>query len=288
MKTSCLAAGLAAALVLPGLAPAQGGPPPFDHDLAAAVSSDGLRFEYLGPFVENAGVPCVVQGHGLHVAIFQWFPENDPAAFNRIARRISGDGGVSWGPILPVEILGAPEPHAPPVDPALVPMANGEWRLYFTTQLQSRPFPETFSAISRDLLHFQWEPGTRFGLPGAPLLDPAVVFFQGTWHYYAPKPGQPGVAIHATSRDGLNFRPEPDIFLPGMDFLGNAMVFHRPAGVELRFYGTEAGRPGCVAAASPDGFQWHIIGHSPPGPLADPAVSPVANGKFLALVTHLR
>lgn len=276
-----LLVGLATLLSTAALT-AQGGPE--DNNILACASRDGVFFERVGVFVEGGGVPCLARARdGGLVAMFQWFPEGDPQAFNRIARRLSLDGGFHWGPPILVEIQDAPGPHAPPVDPSLVQLADGSWRLYFTSQLHGQPFAECFSARSFDGIHFDWEPGVRFRFPGASLLDPAVVLFQGRWHFYAPKPGAPGVALHATSPDGLDFRPEPDVVLPGMNFLGNALVL----GHELRFYGTHDRGPGCAMAVSPDGFRWNLVAHTPPLPVADPAVALLPDGKFLSLVVNL-
>lgn len=252
---------------------------PWDHGLLAGWSLDGIHFQGAGLFEVAAGVPCLTEGPaGELVATFQWF---DPVAFDEMARRVSLDGGRTWSDAEPLVLSGAPGRFVNPVDPALVVLNDGRWRLYFTSAPAGSRSADTYSAISSDGLNFQWEAGARFQIDGEFLLDPAVAWFGGLWHLYLPRHMQGDGAFYATSSDGLNFERQDDVEVPGILFLGNPLVH----GEDLVFYG--GGPRGVAVLSSSDGSRWREEA-SILAPVGDPAVIRSRDGVYLALATDLR
>ena len=256
---------------------------PWNRNLETYVSADGRRFEYQGIFVERGGVPNLLQAaDGRLIAVFQWFPLERPEAFDRIAVRVSDNGGQSWSDPEPITINGAPKDIRRAFDPTLVLLEDGRFRLYFASERASRRGKRgnraIFSAASVDGVHFQFEPGQRFGFDDAEAYDPAVVSFQGRWHLFCPGPVASN-AYHAVSEDGLEFETLDDIVLPGSHtWIGNAIQ----TGREIRFYGS--GPDGVWVAASSNGTEWTLAGTS--NLLGgDPAVVRKQDGTYVAVVT---
>jgi len=214
----------------PGFAP---GFAPWQNDLMLAFSKDGLNFQSRPkPFLKRAHVPTVVQDKkGRIIALFQWFPVRPRRYFDRIAVRISEDGAKTWTNPRPIRIKGLPKRHVRPCDPAVVRLADGRLRLYFTCDLLDGKGPRCMSAVSEDAVHYKLEPGVRFHARGG-VLDPAVVFFKSLWHYYSPGKDRFGSNYHAVSKDGLKFERKPDVLTRHAKLLGSAVATERG----IRFY----------------------------------------------------
>jgi hypothetical protein len=264
-----------------GQAPSQPGlRGPWDHDLYLFTSEDGLEFGDNRLFVNRAGVACLARdAKGRILALFQWFPFDRKDAFDRIAVMISNDDGVTWTKPQPIEVSEFPQSQFRAADPTLVPLEDGSLRLYFTSLTQKETDPATYSAVSFDGIHYVFEPGQRFGVPGKMVLDCAVGQREKTWHYFAPIAGEQGKAYHAVSEDGLHFKRAMDLSLPGLrEWLGCAV----PVARGIRFYGS--GKEGVWSALSADGSRWELE----PGTRAwghDPAVVQTREGRWLMLVT---
>jgi len=254
--------------------PAPGQPGPWDHDvLVHRVARDGA-IERLGMF-SRSGVPTIARMRdGRLIAAHQYFPENDPAGFDKVAVRFSEDEGRTWTGPRVIEMIGLPDGMRFPFDPTLVPLADGRVRLYFTS-LRGYTFdqdvPAIFSAVSSGGFRYTFEPGVRFGIAGRPLIDCAVVVHRDVFHLYAPDNGPKaapagcgwnpppvlppplGSGYHATSKDGLQFTRAEDVRIGGSRrWLGNAQA----DGVSITFFGTAAPGPGGLGAGPPRGGIW--------------------------------
>jgi len=265
-----------------------GAPGPWDGDLYIAESPDGSRFGKARRFVEGGGVASVLRdATGRLIAAFQWFPPDRGEHFDRIAVKISTDDGKTWSEPQPINLEGLPETYIRPCDPTLVLLDDGRIRMYFTSDQRSgrrdtKPGAGTYSAISADGVHYQFEPGARFVVAGGTVLDCAVARLENRWHYYAPVQGQAGRAYHAVSEDGLNFTRQPDVTVPGdRQWLGCVI----PVKEGLRFYGS--GGPGGWSAVSSDGSNWQLTEDSPNAG-ADPGVVQTTAGRYLAIGTGPR
>jgi len=109
----------------------------------------------------------------------------------------------------------------------------------------------TYSAIGDDGVRYAFEPGARYDMPDRPVIDPAVIFFRGRWHYSAPRGAPQDGAHHAESADGLVFEPRPP-FPSDMrhNWTGN---FTSVDDTTLRFYGSG---PQLWYAQSTDAALW--------------------------------
>jgi hypothetical protein len=257
---------------------------PWNRDLEWGESADGLRFSKIGTFVERGGVPSLARtADGRLLAVFQWFPLDDPDAFDLIALKVSLNDGWRWTPPAVIRLEGLPSYLYRSFDPTLVSLPDGRLRLYFSSERgapqNKRGNRAIFSAVSSDGYHYLFEPGQRFGLEGTETYDCAVALLGSTWHLYCPVAGAEGWGYHATSNDGLNFVLQPNVFIPGQrDWLGNAIT--TDAG--LVFYGS--GRQGTWAGFSPDGFSWTLAsGQTYLG--GDPAVVVSASGRYWSVST---
>jgi hypothetical protein len=218
---------------------------PWNRNLEALRSRDGLNFADRVVIVERGGVPCVIRTAGDRlVAVFQWFPFDDRSAFDRVAVAFSDDDGRSWSRPVAVTVAGLPPELMRPFDPVVVQLADGRYRLYFTSNGRgSADRPAIYSAVSTDARSYVFEPGTRFA-PSAGTVDATVVSFRGVWHLYSHnQQANTGRGFHATSADGLVFDQQADVDVGvGRQWIGNAIDV---AG-RLRYYGS--GRDGIWSA----------------------------------------
>ena len=253
---------------------------PWNRDLVAFDSADGITFTNRRVFVERAGVPCVIRdGSGRLAAVFQWFPSNRPEAFDKVAVVFSTDDGKNWTKLEPIRVANLPEGAQRPFDPTLVLLDDKRLRLYFTCTTPERRTPGIYSAISTNGVDYVFEPGMRFGSDGEATVDPAVVRFGKTWHLYSPVQGPETWAYHATSDDGLNFRTqaEVNVLLRG-SWIGNLNVQDD----KLCFYGS-GGNAGWLANST-NGSRWQIVSQNLRVG-GDPAIVKLGEKKFLLIAT---
>lgn len=228
---------------------------PWQNDLLVR-SFDDDKFGNERAFVERAGVPSVVRAKdGTLYAAFQWFPDGNQEAFDKVAVTVSKDAGATWSPPKPAVFGGMTSNYQRPFDPTLVVLEDGRIRMYFTSSPTARPGPNAitaiYSAISTDGFTYTFEPGRRLFVPGKRVIDCAVLELGKTWHMIAPIGRPEDGAYHAVSENGLDFRRVDDIASrDGVNWTGN-LVHH---GEGMRFYGTS--RRGVWWSYSSDGAKW--------------------------------
>lgn len=266
--------------ILAAVAQDRSQPGPWDGDAVLYESSDGLDFRKTQRIVEGAGVPTLIaDAHGRLVALFQWFPRDDDAAFDRVAVAFSEDAGRTWSAPRSIAVNGFPDTLMRPFDPTIVRLDDGRFRLYFTSH-DRRSDPAIYSAISEDAVTWTFEPGRRFGVEGEFVIDCAAARLGGEWHLYSPVQGRDGVGYHAVSADGLTFERGEDVTLEvAGSWLGCAVTL----GDTLRFYGS--GLSGGWAAASSDGRTWRLERDSCRGWGADPGVARLSEDRWLMVGT---
>ncbi|MBI3967460.1 MAG: exo-alpha-sialidase [Chloroflexi bacterium] len=191
-----------------------GTPPPQDRGetgpwamrLMIAYSDDGLTWTRANRVLsDQADVPdAIVDDDGtLRVYYVTWCPTPVP---NRTVVALSGDGGQTWRyRRVTINGIGAQQPSA--VDPDVIRLPDGRWRLFFTSAPGGGPGePRSYSAISDDGITFQVEAGARLTVDGRSVVDPSVVRVGDTWHLFAGgRTDRPGANWHAVSADGLDF-----------------------------------------------------------------------------------
>ena len=228
---------------------------PWNRNLEIYRSADGMTFSGATVFVERAGVPCIIRdSSGRLVAVFQWFPFDNMAAFDRVAVAFSSDEGTTWTKPAMVEVSGMPANLMRPFDPTVVQLADGRFRLYFTSNSQGPGSePAIYSAVSSDAVRFTFEDGVRFA-PAGGTVDASVVLFGGQWHLFSHNQrANTGVGFHAASSDGLTFQQLADVDIgTGRQWIGNALV----TGGTLRYFGS--GQGGVWSASSADGAKWTL------------------------------
>ncbi len=266
---------------------------PWTRDLHFRWSKDGSTFSEAKTFVERSGVPSVIQdANGRLIAVFQWFPEKNVEAFDKIAVMFSDDVGITWTKPKLIVVNGATwtslQPsqqikagsYTRPYDPTIVQLADGRFRLYFTSNPTGNKDRIIYSAISDDAITYTLEAGERMNTADDVNYDVAVLLLGDTWHLTTPGPGGPGKAHHATSSDGLTFVEQA---LIGGDksfnWTGNLVAYDKG----MRFYGSS--RNGLWWAYSKDGKDWTnptlIQGGGSQG--GDPTVVQVADDRFLMI-----
>jgi hypothetical protein len=258
---------------------------------------------------ERAGVPTMARlKDGRIMAAFQHFPKDDERHFDRVAVSFSSDEGSTWSKPEPIAVEGMEQGLARPFDPTLVPLPDGRIRLYYTSNRSPRfeeSTPAIYSAISKDGIHYQFEPGVRFAIEGRIVIDCAACLHNGTFHLIVPdngtaadmrrseqsrQPPRGGTGYHAVSKDGLTFERVADVKLDGnIHWLGNM----QSDGKTMTFIGTGDGAPpqangqrrgGIWMATSKEGITWTRM-DTPNIPGADPGAVKLAVSSWLIVTT---
>jgi len=254
---------------------------PWFESLYIAVSQDGLNFTDRKMFLEHAGVANLIYTSGSQlIATFQYFSYVNEDMFDVIAYSVSKDFGSTWSEVRPVMISGLGKgPN--PVDPTLVELDDGTFRLYFTYHEHGSEYPQLFSAVGDSMEGEFKSEGQQLTADGI-ILDPAVVKFGDVWHHYTVKHGtefgtEPGnfVNVHSISETGTYFQQTDDIEID-MDMLGDVILDNNG----LRFYS------GFRSAFSEDGYNWTIdSGERVDG--ADPGVAKLPDGSYIIIYTRM-
>lgn len=267
---------------------------PWNGDIYLSSSNNGLDFTGDKFFMSHSGVPNLITTRdGDLIATFQYFSFVNEGLFDKIVYTISADGGQTWSKIKKVEFSGLTsstqkmEANPNPVDPTLVQLEDGTFRLYFTYQTPGDAFPNLYSAKADTIDGTFVSEGQQLEVSQM-VLDPAVVYFDGVWHHYtafheagedlsaAPVSGTKK-NVHSTSSTGIDFIQQDDVYAD-MTFLGDVINI----GGKLRFYGTDNG---VKSAISPDGVSWTMeSGTRVDG--ADPGVAILESGTFVILYSR--
>jgi hypothetical protein len=275
-------------------------PGPWNNDVLLFVVAAKQESKRSGQF-PRAGVPTLARlGDGRLAAAFQHFPEDDNRNFDRVAVSFSSDEGQTWSKPEPIAVEGMESGLARPFDPTLVPLPDGKVRLYFTSNRSAdfrQSTPAIYSAVSKDAVHYTFEPGVRFAVEGRIVIDCAVALHQGSYHLFVPdngtaqsfaggqrqrsEPPPEGKAYHATSTDGLTFSRQEDVSADGQRrWLGNV----QSDGETMRFFGT-GGPTGIWSATSKDGKTWEFLPDQRAVMGADPGAVKLKDGSWLLAVT---
>lgn len=270
----------------------EGRPGPWDRDVQVWRTARAGSVERVAVFA-RAGVPTVARlPDGRLIAAHQHFPADLGPDFDKVAVHFSKDDGLTWTEPQVIQLAGLPEGMRFPFDPTLVPLPDGRVRLYFTSvrgrRIDESP-PAIYSAVSRDGVSYEFEPGARFGVEGRMVIDCAAVLHREVFHLYAPDNGtgspqrggerpREGVAYHATSTDGLNFTRQPDVQIEGRRrWLGNA----QSDGSAITFFGTGEG---LWMATSADGVSWTPVS-APAIRGGDPGAVATRDGGLVVVIT---
>lgn len=172
---------------------------PYFHQIYSASSSDGLNWTFDNrKLLDHASVPAAIVTPAGRLRIYYVDASQTPENTNCAE---SSDGGVTFT-VLGCTIANRANDKA--LDPSIVLLADGRYRLYYYASKQN---PNTsdkhsiYSAISSDGVHFTQEQEV-FAQEG--LVDPDVFQVGDEWFMYVFSLNE-GATIVARSRDGLSF-----------------------------------------------------------------------------------
>jgi len=234
------------------------------YNLYQYTSTDGTTFSQPKLIQDSADVPSLAMDTaGTLYLLYQnfkgcpSFPDCD-----KIVMRTSADTGSTWSNKSLVSIQNFPA-YTRPFDPTILLLPNGNMRLYYSTcttgSMQLDSTCGTYSALTLNGSTFTYEPGERFGMPTKAVIDPAVIYYNGLYHYGAPAGAPQDGAYHATSNDGLNFTlidsTQSDI---QHNWTGNFMIDD-----SIRFYGYSSPKSfNLWWASSSDGSSYSSFTHT--------------------------
>jgi hypothetical protein len=216
-----------------------------------ATSTNGLDFQQLH-FVlsDQAGVPNVVVDHEQHARVYYI----DFGNRNILACAIQKETGslTNWT-YRRVNITGLPNDYRNrPVDPTVVKLANGRYRLYF---MHAIPTPSVYSALSTNGIDFVKEEGVRFTVNPESVFDPIVLKREGDWLLWCGPDGR----FSGRSTDGLEFGSTGEFRVEGARFMPwSAAALPNKGGYRLygNFVGPGEWNGGVSSVFSRDGKNW--------------------------------
>jgi hypothetical protein len=275
----CLFALASAARVqaqAPVPAPPSSGEGPYFHQVMSATSADGLEWKHDGRILlEHASVPAAIAFPDGRIRLYyvdaSRIPENTNCAESR-------DGGESFA-VLGCTIEGRAGMKA--VDPSIVALPDGRFRLYYYASAQNPDAPGTHAihaAISADGVHFS-EEGRAFAYPG--LVDPDVFWSGREWLMFVMALNQ-GTVV-ARSDDGLSFTYAGPHALDGW---GTTAPMRLPDGrFRLYAFDQRGGQRRVCSFVSEDGLAWTAERgtriEAPEGKeITDPFVVQLPDGSF--------
>ena len=266
-----------------GLAAESPSESPGHFRLLVATSADGLTFTPTGQLItDQASVPdMLINEQGWIYLYYTGWQVGERQ--NETAAAISTDAGQSW--VFKYVEFGGFD-GAPPVDPDIVRLPDGTFRMFITSSLGSNI--SIWYADSTDGLHFERR-GEALTKEGENVIDSTTFFFNNMWHMLALA-GTTTDQWHGTSPDGTIFNA-PDKFV-----FGDAGARYVASnGVEVdngyRLYSFSLGKLDIRSFFSTDGSNWTLedgvrLAHDPNSPLEDsyikdPAVLRLADGTYL-------
>ncbi len=251
------------------IAPGSGkgsGPPgqdgPWNHRVLSATSSDGLTWEKDNKKIaDQASVPDAILDKDGNIRVYyvDWYNGGLSVALSH--------DGVSW---IYKKVVGlAPEW----VDPDVVLLPDGRYRLYASYMPMGGPQDKILSAVSNYGISFVQEEGVRY--QEGSITDPDVIKMGDNWRMFVSKGP---TTISTVSADGLTFTREQELPIGGS--VTNTIAV--AGGYRIYFHsGAVGGGMQIFCAFSADGRTWEnavkMLESGPLGSLdqkgvADPAI----------------
>lgn len=240
------------------------------HRILLARSKDGLHFTRINKLIsDRASVPDIMidkEGNVRAYFVLITCKEQGQDLDNIPVVAISADNGKNW--IYKKLIVEAPNDAShckspggspAPVDPEVLLMPDGTYRLYATCpQNTPQGTPMTYVFFSTDGIYFRGAKHTYIPTDGI-ALDPVVIKFGQTWNLFN------GNSNPATSQDGITFNPpEKGIFCPfkfkkgekeKCYVIGDALTLENSLGYRIYLFG-DTPTEGFKSILSSDGKNW--------------------------------
>lgn len=194
-----------------------------ERRLLLARSTDGIHFTASGEILtDQANVSdAVVEPDGtIRVYYIGQSIEADKEESTVVA--ISKDNGTRWT-FRKLNFVNFPQPRDPS-DPDVVLLADGTYRMYYTSSVSSTQFGIVY-ATSPDGITFTYGGESLRGPKN--VVDSTTLYYNGLWHMYVLQEEVQG-QLYATSTDGLTFSlaDAPELRLPVERYIiSNPVVF---------------------------------------------------------------
>jgi hypothetical protein len=252
-----------------GTPPPEGAQPqdgPWNHRVMSATSNDGLTWVKDNKILaDQASVPDVMLDKEGNIRVYyvDWYNGGG------LSVALSRDG-VNWI----YKKVGIPMGW---VDPEVVLLPDGRYRLYASYMPSNGPQDKILSAISNYGISFVQEEGVRYQGTNGMVMDPTVIKMGDIWRMFLTDGSS---FISTISSDGLSFTREQVLPFNG----GIPCAIAVENGYRLYFSGGNI-----FCAFSADGKTWgsavQVLTGGPPGSLdqkgiADPDVVRMPNGTY--------
>ncbi len=243
---------------------------PWNHRLLLAASTDGVHWNKTYQILaDQASVPDVIVDHEGNLRVYYVDYLN-----GGITVAVSADGGKTW-------TYGRVKGLTPEwVDPDVVLLPDGRYRLYASYMPLEGPQDKIVSAISEDGINFTPEEGCRYHEPGSLVTDPDVFQFKGRWYMIVG----PELTL-LESEDGLTFKKLRKLPFGG----GVSCTIPYGEGLRVYFHLDEAGPLKIYLSYTGDLENWsepEVVLFGEEGSLdqygvGDPAVAKLPGGGYI-------
>jgi hypothetical protein len=220
---------------------------PYVHQVYSASSPDGLTWTHDDvELLDHASVPCAVVTPEGAIRLYYVDASEIPETINCAESR---DGGRTFT-VLGLTIRNRPSEKA--VDPSIVLLGDGRYRLYYYASGQNPDGPGTHSigrAVSTDGIHFEQE-GEALAYPG--LVDPDVFKAGKTWLMFVFS-ATDRTTVVARSRNGKKFSGVAPLGLTGW---GTTAPVRLDDGRYRLYAFNQNGQEYVASFVSTDGLAW--------------------------------
>jgi len=247
--------------------PGQDGP--WNHRIMGATSSDGLNWVKDNRVVsDQASVPNAILDNSSRIRIYYVDWKNGGLS-------VAIANGSGW---IYKKVQGVTPDW---VDPMVVVLADGRYRLYASYMPFSGPQDKIISAVSTDGITFQQESGVRY--QESAITDPDVINMGNVLRMFVSKGP---VTVSTVSSDGLTFARENELPLNG----SVTCTVKVDGGYRIYYHSSILGKGLCIYSAfSQDGRTWvneglrlepGAAGALDQGGVGDPAVVRMPDGRY--------
>ena len=232
--TSDIEPGVGAGTPPPGSNPGLDGP--WNHRVMEATSINGLNWVKSNRTVsDQASVPDAIVDKDGRVRVYYVDWKNGGIS-------VAISNGSSW---IYKKVNGLTPEW---VDPDVVLLPDGRYRLYASYMQPSSPQDKIYSAISADGITFQQETGVRY--QESSITDPDVIRVGDVWRMFISK-GPTTVSLVST--DGLTFTREGELPISG----SVTCTIKVDEGYRIYYHSSVPGKGLCIFSAfSQDGENW--------------------------------
>lgn len=251
------------------------------HGLYIATSKDGREWKPAAtPLADQAASPEILEGEKGKLFIYHVDTTKKPAASEEWVSLITSEDAKTWSKPRRIKVNNKLFDQ-PVADLSVVRLDDGRFRIYYTTRADAASVEQVHSAVSKDGVEFEREPGVRLEKKG--VCHPEVLRIDDTWWMFLQLSNGSGAA---RSDDGLTFEAV-DVGFGGacpaaVEIEGGVRVYTCKDGLASYFWDFK-GAPKSEGVCLKPGDGFNIIG--------EPSCIKRADGTFLMVFRqglHLR